>query len=285
MEEKIPWSGLLHVRDESGVTTDPTEIKQKARDFYKARMSPKDHAQRAQFQGQIPDAEIRQSYIPDANIDPGIWDSMFRNISEDEVEEILKRLPSGKAPGEDGLTYEVYKLIFLENKTCLAALTRLFNYSLQTGIFPSTASVGVITLLPKVYQWDGALKQTRPITLLETHRKLYEMVINSRLQPIIYGNDLLKGNNFGFREGVGTAEIITMIKHTIDISNLKDSPLFIALLDVEAAYDSIPHEAIYDGLTRLKAPARFINVLKGLEKHRTLKIDTPFGLLNHLQHC
>jgi hypothetical protein len=77
---------------------------------------------------------------------------------------------------------------------------------------------------------------------------------------------------------VGTAEVIALIKHTIDISNLRDSPLFIALLDVEAAYDSIPHEAIYEGLTSLKAPERFIDILKGLEKHRELKIDTPFGL-------
>ena len=70
-----------------------------------------------------------------------------------------------------------------------------------------------------------------------------------------------------------------MIKHIIDIHNIKkDSPLFIAILDVEAAYDKVPHEAIHDGLRRLHAPEKLISILKSMNKSRSLQIDTPFGL-------
>jgi hypothetical protein len=96
-------------------------------------------------------------------------------------------------------TYEIFKHFFLKNETNLAALTRLYNYSLSTGLFPSNASNGIVTLLPKDNQWNGVLKETRPITLLETYRKVYETIINKRIQRIIYGNNLLKGNTFAFR--------------------------------------------------------------------------------------
>ena len=89
---------------------------------------------------------------------------------------------------------------------------------------------------------------------------------------------MLKGVNFGFRPGVGTSESIAMIKHIIDISNSRKSPLFAAILDVEAAYDKVPKSAIYAGLKRLHVPQHIVNLLDNMESTRRLQVDTPFGL-------
>jgi hypothetical protein len=69
-------------------------------------MSPAEQVQRPAFPGQISDAEIRQSYRPDPSIQTEIWNSMFSKIKVTNVEETIRDLPSGKAPGENGFTYE-----------------------------------------------------------------------------------------------------------------------------------------------------------------------------------
>jgi hypothetical protein len=53
-----------------------------------------------------------------------------------------------------------------------------------------------------------------------------------------------------------------MLKHIMDISNLKNTRLYIAILDVEAAYDSVPLEAVYAGFRKIRALEHLIEILK-----------------------
>ena len=49
-------------------------------------------------------------------------------------------------------------------------------------------------------------------------------------------------------------------------------------LESEAAYDSVPLEAVYSSFRRIKAPEHVIEILKGLERARSISVETPFGL-------
>jgi hypothetical protein len=70
------------VRDESGVSTEPTQ-----------RTKPESNTEPTQhpaFPGQISDDEIRQSYRPDPSIQTEIWDIMFSKIKVTDVEETIR---------------------------------------------------------------------------------------------------------------------------------------------------------------------------------------------------
>jgi ribonuclease HI len=275
LEEKLEWDGPHIVRVNNKVITEPKEVKKIIRKTFKAKMTPDPQA--------IPRPEppdgFHDIYEPDDSIDSEVWADLFEPISTDEVIESIKALPLGKSPGNNGITYEILKILFSEdNKHNLNALTRILNLSMQTGLFPTKGSHGIIALLPKIHNWSGQLDKTRPITLLEVHRKLFESILNSRMAKIIYSNNLLKGVNFGFRAGAGTTEAICMIKHLIDLANARKVPIYAAILDVEAAYDKVPHDAIYAGLSRIHAPPHLIDLLKNMEATRVLQVDTPFGL-------
>jgi hypothetical protein len=43
----------------------------------------------------------------------------------------------------------------------------------------SAGSKGIVTLLPKIHSWSGQLDKTRPITLLDSHRRILEAILNT----------------------------------------------------------------------------------------------------------
>jgi hypothetical protein len=92
----------------------------------------------------------------------------------------------------------------------------------------------------------------------------------------IHGNNMLKGVNFGFKPEEGTTEAIAMMKHIIDISNQRGSTLHATILDVQAAYDTVPHNAVYKILHRMKAPDQLIKLLTNLDSNRSLRFNQIF---------
>ena len=136
------------------------------------------------------------------------------------------------------------------------------NRALINGHIPAEASEGTMILLPKISKWNGQIDKTRPITLLDTHRKIFEGILATRIIEIIETNDLLKGPNYGFRKGASTMEPIFIINTLIDIYKHQKKTLFIAKLDVQAAFDSVPFRGLKKGLERIHAPLKLIQLLE-----------------------
>ena len=136
------------------------------------------------------------------------------------------------------------------------------NVSLKHGVFPKNASDGIQILLTKIRHWNGELNKTRPITLLDSHRKIFEAIVAKRMTKIIEENEMLRGTNFGFRAGMGTKEAIFMIRTLFDTNNSNKQNLYLASLDVQAAFDTVPWTAIENGLKRIKAPQDLICCIK-----------------------
>ena len=78
------------------------------------------------------------------------------DFTEDEVDTVLRYLPSGKSLGWDGLTIEVFKRYLNILK---GPLTLMFQHSWDFGCMPQAWKVGLIKLVPKVaspesfHQW------------------------------------------------------------------------------------------------------------------------------------
>jgi hypothetical protein len=131
-------------------------------------------------------------------------------------------------------------------------------------------------LIPKKEDWNGELSNIRPITLINTIKKLFSALITKRLTDIIDTQDLLKGANFGFRQNHSTKNPLLILRTIIDDAKLTKKPLYSATLDVQKAYDTVPFESIILSLKRLHIPDNFIHQIHKIIQ-RNVVIETPLG--------
>jgi hypothetical protein len=68
-----------------------------------------------------------------------------------------------------------------------------------------------IVPIPKPYEFECLLKNTRPITLLETTRKLLVKIITERLSEVMVTHQVLSGDNFARLPGSSVSTPINVL--------------------------------------------------------------------------
>ena len=106
---------------------------------------------------------------------------LVREMTYDEVKQIVKDCPSGRSPGLDGLPYEFYKAtwdVIGEDFTEVIS-TQLRNFSLiESGKHGVTALPSKVTGVPLV-------TELRPLTLLCCDYRILSKGVNGRLHPVM----------------------------------------------------------------------------------------------------
>jgi ribonuclease HI/exonuclease III len=197
-------------------------------------------------------------------------------FTQKELNEFIAQCNNGSAPGPDQLSYEHFRTI--KSKLMLKMILDLLNNSLLTGNWPEDNNKGTITLLLKKDIYRGNASDLRPITLLQTIRKIFTGLLTNRLTKEIYSNNLLRGNNYGFTPGRSTNDYITILKHAIDHAKITNKKLYALLLDIEKAYDTVPEIALQLALNRIGASQHLIKIIRMLHRNRNIRIITAAGL-------
>jgi hypothetical protein len=177
--------------------------------------------------------------------------------SLEELEYIVKNLPNNKATGPSEISTEMIKLI--KNNIIKKYILDLLNDFLTLNVLPDELNEASVILIPKKDEWIGDLGDLRPITLINTIKKIFSLLITKRLTTIIDQNDLLKGFNFGFRSNKSTKDPLMIMRLLIDDANNYNKSIYSAALDVQKAYDTVPFTSIINSLKRLKIPEKFID--------------------------
>ena len=94
-------------------------------------------------------------------------ESLKRPITPDEIETVIKKLPTHKKPGMDGFTGEFYKA-FKEELTPI--LHRLFEKIHTDGRLPKSFYEASIILIPKPDKDTTKKENFRPISLMNIER-------------------------------------------------------------------------------------------------------------------
>eukprot|EP00253_Pinus_taeda_P030366 PITA_30366 len=121
--------------------------------------------------------------------------ALNRSITLEEVEEAVKDMPNGKAPGPNGFTIDFYKACWeiiktevwevVEDSRCSSSILKSFNSAF-------------ITLIPKEEEANTPSK-FRPIALCNVLYKIISKVIANRLKPIL--RDIISEEQSGYVEG------------------------------------------------------------------------------------
>jgi hypothetical protein len=157
-------------------------------------------------------------------------------------------------------------------------LKDIISLCFNTGLVPSQWNEATIYPIPKPTDWNCQLKNTRPICLLETARKLMTKIMNNRLANILYRFHILKGNNYAGLPGGSCHTPIHILESIIHDASSNNKSLFIFLQDISKAFDSIDTNMLEMAMLRLKLPLGFIKLTISLFTNRSNRVITADGL-------
>src|SRR4051812_17098785 len=126
--------------------------------------------------------------------------------------------------------------------------------------------------IPKKANWEGKLADIRPITLIETTKKILTKILTSRLNKILVKNEILKGNNCAALPGTSTHEPLHILNNIMEDAREKKKELWLLFLDISKAYDSMSIYMLEKALSRIKIPDNFKDLCLNTLKNRQSKI-------------
>ena len=193
-------------------------------------------------------------------------------ITASEVEQAIRAMKTGKACGPDDIPSEAWKMLAAAG---VEHITRLLNCITAEGKIPSDWNSSVTVPIFKGKGDVADCGSYRPIRLLCQTMKIFERIIDSRLREIV---DLRRGQ-CGFRKGCGTTDAIFALRDLLEKHRrLKDKPLHLCFLDLEKAFDRVPHALIWHCLRGHGVPEEYINWIRMMYKEPTSRVRCAAGL-------
>jgi hypothetical protein len=145
------------------------------------------------------------------------------------------------------ISLRVYKESF---HLILPALHNIINSSLATGVFPSLFKLAIVTPILKKSSDPKAFRSFRPVSNLSFASKCLETVVSEQLNKHVMAHGLHNHLQSAYKALHSTETALLHVSSEI-YRHLDDgSSVFLVLLDLSAAFDTIDHRIL---LNRLKS--------------------------------
>ena len=139
-----------------------------------------------------------------------------RPITAEEIEAVIKKLPTHKSPRQNGFTREVYKA-FKEEVTPI--FHRLLKKNQNDGRLPNSFYEASITLIPKPDKDTSKKENFRQISLMNFDAKILNNILANHIQQYI--KKIIHHDQVGFIPGMqgwyNIRKSINIIHHIISM--------------------------------------------------------------------
>ena len=191
--------------------------------------------------------QLYQTSPPNQNdrVFTGVPFSFFRQVSEDEVKQIILKSPS-KSCELDALPTSLLKESLSD---VLPFITKIINVSLSSSIVPPSFKDAIVNPLLKKLDIDqNQFNNYRPVSNLSFLSKILEKVVFSQLMEHIIKNNLRQKFQSAYRMFHSTETALLRVFN--DLINALDNGnvCVLTLLDLSAAFDTIDHDILLSRL-------------------------------------
>ncbi|VDI74910.1 Hypothetical predicted protein [Mytilus galloprovincialis] len=189
---------------------------------------------------------------------------------EEDVLKYLRQSNPHKSCGPDGISNHILKYCA---HSLYKPLTKLFNFSLHSGVYPSLWKVSNVC---PVYKNKGDKKNImsnyRPIALLSSVSKILEKVIYKAIYEFCEFNDLLISENSGFKKNDSTVNQLITITHEIYKSLDSGKDVCTIFLDVSKAFDKVWHKGLIFKLKQFGICGSLLSLVENYLSGRTQRV-------------
>jgi len=161
----------------------------------------------------------------------------MEDFSIEEVQNICDTLPTKKAPGVDGITYEHIRY---GGPACYEILTSLFNGILRYVHIPLQLKEGLLITLHKGHGKAKDKKYSyRGVTLLPAINKTLEKCVHHRMKPYLDKINFPPPLQHACRKGINNVMVSYLVHESIHSYTEKGGKVFACLLDIEKCFDKL----------------------------------------------
>ncbi|KAL9665021.1 hypothetical protein QQ045_020430 [Rhodiola kirilowii] len=231
------------VKSENGeISFDERVIKNHFVDFFKNLFN-------SSFEGK---AE-QNMFISGLKVNDSNCVALVRDVSYNEVTQIIKELLRCKAVGPDGFNAEFLKAAW---PVCGADVVQSIRSFFWTGSLPSSLNSTYLALILKVC---GAceLRDFRPISCCNIIYKVISSILAKRLKTVL--PYLVEISQSVFIKGRNIADNVCLVQQLLSNYNRKNvSKRCMLKLDLSKAYDTVDWKFLEASLTLFGFPSRFV---------------------------
>ncbi|CAM5160502.1 unnamed protein product, partial [Natator depressus] len=228
--------------------TDPVEMCGRARAFYAGLFSPDPTDPNA--------CRVLWDELPMVSV--GDRDRLELPLTLAQFSEALRRMPTNKSPGMDGLTVEFYRVFW---DVLGPDLVTVWAESLQSGVLPLSCRRAVLALLPK----KGDLRDLRnwhPISLLSTDYKVITKAISLRLGSVLA--DVIHPDQTYTIPGRTIFDNLYLVKDLLELGCRDGLSFALLSLDQETAFDRVDHGYLLSTVREFGFGPQFVGFLQVL---------------------
>lgn len=192
--------------------------------------------------------------------------------TEEEVENEVRKMKNGKAPGDDGIPTEALKHLPASGKK---ALHKIMVNIWREGRIPDSWRDAIILPLHKKGTVTS-VENYRGISLLRTTFKLLERIILRRI--INAREETAREEQCGFRPGRGTRDQIFTLRRIIEMHHESAQPLHVAFLDFASAFDSPTRDRLFEAIHADGMPPKILQLIQDMNTRTGASVKSPMGL-------
>ncbi|KAH7985114.1 hypothetical protein HPB49_026591 [Dermacentor silvarum] len=168
-----------------------------------------------------------------------------------ELQRVLCRGRRRSAPGMDGVTHQMLRNL---DDHQLA----VFNGLLRSGCLPESWRCALVVPVLKRGKPPRSLASYRPVSLTSVPVKTTEAMALSRLQWIADVYAIFLPEQCGFRAHRSTADYLAAVVGTLEQASRDGRAAYLLLLDVQSAFDFLPHATIISAVRALGVEGRLL---------------------------
>lgn len=192
-----------------------------------------------------------------------ISDHLIKPFTRQEYYTAIVSLKAKSAPGPDLISNKIIKEL---PTSANQFLIRLFNLMFNYDKFPAQWQRFFMILIPKPNTTDF-----RPITLANNILKIFERILQYRLEWWVENSNIIPWFQYGFRRGKSCSDNISFICSYIREGYNNNSHTGAIFLNIKSAFDMVNHDKLFSILQKLGLPAKIIKFLSFVLKKRKVQ--------------